>query len=92
VALAAGLDRRGHSIKIGELIGGQIKSGSPEVPLKAMELGGRWDRHMHRVLGEGPSERDLRRRRTMLSCEAADEVDQRLVGAPVLLGEPREHM
>ena len=47
---------------------------------------------MGRVLGEDPRERHLGRGCAVLVGEAADEVDERLVGAPVLLGEAGEHV
>ena len=57
-----------------------------------MELGRAGDRNVSRVLGEDPSERHLGGGRAVLVGVAADEVDERLVGAPVLLGEAWEHL
>ena len=57
-----------------------------------MELGGAGDRNVRRVLGEDPGERHLGGGRAVLVGVAADEVDERLVGPSVLLGEAGEHV
>ena len=92
VALADDLDAGGGVVELRQLIGGQVEVGGGEVLLEAMELGGAGDRHVRRVLGEDPGERHLGGRRAVLVGVAADEVDERLVGPPVLLGEAGEHV
>ena len=90
VALADDLDARGGVVELRQLIRRKAEVGGGQVLLETVKLGRAGNRNVRRVLGEDPGERHLCGRRVVLVRVAADERDERFVGASVLLGEPGE--
>src|SRR5450755_2070416 len=80
IAGALDLDLRGGRFDPGEVTGRELDRGSPDVLLQACRLGGSRDGDDPRLLGQQPSERDLRRRRALLPGNLGEEVDEGLVG------------
>src|ERR1019366_6951373 len=63
---------------------GEFDGGRRNVLLQAMQLRRSWNRHDPRLLGQKPGECDLGRRRVFTLCDAAEQIDNRMVRFPSL--------
>ncbi len=90
IALALDLNLGRGTLDFGEVLRCQLDVRRAEVFLQPMQLGSAGNRHDPRLLREQPSERDLRRRRLLLCCDALEQIDEGLVLFHRLRREARE--
>ena len=79
-------------VDLAQVVGRELELRRAEVLLQAVRLGRAGDRDDPGLLGEEPGEGDLRRRRVLLLRDAAQQVDQGLVGLAGLGREARDDL
>ena len=81
---------RGGGVDVTEIVRRKFDGDRPDVLLQAMQLRGAWNRDDPRLLSEQPRQRDLGGCRLLPFCDAAEQIDQRLVRLEGLRREARE--
>src|SRR5437879_5636442 len=72
-------------LDVTKIVRRQFDGKSPEVFFQPMESGGARNGNDPRLLSEQPGKRDLSRRRLLLLCNSAEQLNQHLVRFPVLI-------
>src|SRR5690348_16034348 len=73
-----------------KIVGGQLDCNRSDVFFEAMQLRRARDWHNPRLLRKQPGECDLSRRRVLLLCDRAEQIDERLIRFPVLRRKARD--